>query len=121
MYADLNVIFTANSNEPICNEDTKSIVRSLDRLFNTRIGTVPFNRSYGSSLWNLLFDNNDLDTYQVEMLLYQEIQQFEPRVSIAPSSVTVTQKDEHCYEIGVVFTVPSLNNLTGQVTTTITE
>lgn len=121
MYVDLNVLFTDNSNEPVCTEDTRSIVQSLDRLFNTRIGSVPFNRSYGSSLWNLLFENENIETYQVEMLLFQEIQTWEPRVKISPSSVTVSRMDEHNYKIGVTFTVPELNNLTGQVTTTVTE
>ena len=55
MYIDLNVSFASDSNEYIYVEDTKDIIKSLERLFNTRQGSVPFNRSYGSSLWSLLF------------------------------------------------------------------
>ena len=120
MYIDLNVTFAAGSNEFVYVEDTKDIAKSLDRLFNTRIGSVPFNRSYGSSLWNLLFENG-LETYQIATLIYQEIQTLEPRVKLTPANVSLEKIDEHTYQIEVLFTVPSLNNLTGQITSTITE
>lgn len=120
MYIDLNVSFAAGSNDFVYVEDTKDIVKSLERLFNTKIGSVPFNRSYGSSLWNLLFENG-LETYQIATLIYQEIQTFEPRVKLTPADVALIKKDEHTYEIEVLFSVPSLNDLTGQINTTITE
>ena len=102
-------------------EDTKDIVKSLERLFSTRQGSVPFNRNYGSSLWNLLFENNDVETYQISMLIYQEIQMYEPRIKVSPSDVVIIQEDEHTYSIEVTFTVPKLNDISGQITTTITE
>lgn len=121
MYIDLNVSFAAGSNEFVYVEDTKDIVKSLQRLFNTKIGSVPFNRSYGSSLWNLLFETGTVDSYQIAMLIYQEIQTFEPRVKMSPADITIKQSDEHTYEIQAVFSVPSLNNLAGQIQSTITE
>lgn len=120
MYIDLNVSFAAGSNQFVYVEDTKAITQSLQRLFNTRIGSVPFNREYGSSLWSLLFENS-LDTYQISMLIYQEIQLYEPRVSLSPADITISKKDEHSYEVEATFIVPSLNGLTGQITSTITE
>lgn len=120
MYIDLNVSFAAGSNEFVYVEDTKDIVKSLQRLFNTKIGSVPFNRSYGSSVWNLLFENG-LENYQVSTLIYQEIQTFEPRVKLSPADVAIKKTDEHTYELDILFLVPSLNNLTGQITSTITE
>lgn len=121
MYIDLNVSFANGSNEYVYLEDTKDIVKSLERLFNTRQGSVPFNRSYGSSLWNLLFENQDVQTYQIAMLIYQEIQVFEPRVKLSPSDITIFQSDEHSYEIEVIFKIPSLDNIIGKINSTITE
>lgn len=120
MYIDLNVSFVAGSNEFVYTEDTKDIAKSLERLFNTKIGSVPFNRSYGSSVWNLLFENG-LETYQIATLMSQEIQTFEPRVKLSPADIALIKKDEYTYEINILFSVPSLNNLTGQVNTTIVE
>lgn len=120
MYIDLNVSFAPRSNQLVYVEDTQDIAKSLERLFNTKIGSVPFNRSYGSSLWNLLFENG-LEIYQIATLMQQEIQTYEPRVKLSPADITLIKKDEYTYEINILFTVPSLNNLTGQVNTTITE
>ena len=121
MYIDLNVSFAIGSNEPVYVEDTKDIIKSLERLFHTRYGSVPFNRTYGSSLWNLLFENKNLEQYQIIMLLYQEIQSYEPRIKIRPADISIIEKNEHSYDIDVTFMVPSLNNLTGKIAATITE
>ena len=121
MYIDLNVTFSARSNEHVYVEDTKDIVLSLERLFNTKIGSVPFNRSYGSSLWNLLFENGGMEEYQIAMLLNQEIQAWEPRVTLSPADITIIKKIEHCYERQVIFRVPALNDTIGQIKSTITE
>lgn len=121
MYIDLNVNFYNRSDELAYVENTKAIVQSLTRLFNTRIGSVPFNRSYGSSLWNLLFENGELETYQISVLIFQEIQLWEPRVSLSPNDIQIIKMDEHTYEIQVVFRIPTLNNTVGKITSTITE
>ncbi len=121
MYIDLNVSFSSDSNEYLYVEDTKDIIKSLERLFNTRQGSVPFNRSYGSSLWSLLFENQNIQTYQIAMLIYQEIQAFEPRVKLTPADIEISQSDEHSYEIEVLFRIPSLNNIVGKINSTITE
>lgn len=121
MYIDLNVSFSSTNSQYVYLEDTKDIIQSLDRLFNTKIGSVPFNRSYGSSLWNLLFENDDLETYQIAMLIYQEIQLWEPRIDLSPADIGVTKTDEHTYDIKAVFRIPELNNIIGQITSTITE
>lgn len=121
MYIDLNVSFASGSNESVYLTDTKDIIKSLERLFYTRKGTVPFNRNYGSSLWSLLFENSNMETYQIAMLIYQEIQDFEPRISLSPADVIIVKEDEHTFSVEATFRVPNLNNITGQITSTITE
>ncbi len=121
MYIDLNVSFSSGSNEYVYVEDAKDIIKSLERFFNTRQGSVPFNRSYGSSLWTLLFENQDIQTYQIAMLIYQEIQAYEPRIKLSPADISVYQNGEHSFEVEAIFKVPSLDGVIGQVTSTITE
>lgn len=121
MYIDINVSFAAGTNEYAYVEDAQDIIKSLERLFSTRIGSVPFNRTYGSSLYNLLFENNNIETYQIAMLIYQEIQTFEPRIRLSPADVVIKELDEHTYEIEAKFIIPNLDNTVGQVTTTIAE
>ena len=121
MYVDLNVSFASGTNEYVYTQDMQDIVKSLERLFNTRPGTVPFNRNYGSTVWNLLFENQNMETYQIEMLIYQEIQAYEPRIQLSPADITINALDEHSYDIECIFRVPSLNNVNGKITTIITE
>ena len=119
-YTDLNAFYTINS-LPAYLEDMKVIAQSLNRLFTTKIGSVPFNRGYGSSLWSLLFENNTLFLSEIEVLLFQDIESWEPRVSLSPNNVTITKIDEHSYSVNVIFIVPYLNNAEGRFTQQISE
>jgi len=119
-YTDLNAFYTINS-LPAYLEDMKVIAQSLNRLFTTKIGSVPFNRSYGSSLWSLLFENSTLFLSEIEVLLYQDIEKWEPRVSLRPNNITVIKTDEHSFSVNVVFTVPYLDNAEGNFTQQISE
>jgi phage baseplate assembly protein W len=120
MYKDINASYTLNS-LPAYLEDMNVIAQSISRLFSTKIGSTPFKRSFGSYLWNLLFENSTLDAYQIEMLIYQDISNWEPRIKINPNNVKLTKLDEHTYNINVTFIVPSLNNAVGQYSQQISE
>lgn len=120
MYTDINARFPEN-NELAYTEDIQDIIRSLDRLFNTRPGTIPFNRSYGSSVYSLLFESSNIDEYQIEMLLFQDIKTFEPRVQLGVSDITIRRIDEHSFSINVQFSIPALNYAMASVSSTISE
>lgn len=120
MYTDINARFP-EFNELAYTQDMQDIIGSLERLFSTRIGSVPFNRSYGTSLYSLLFENNNTETYQIEMLLLQDIQLFEPRIQLGYDDVSIKQVDEHTYSINVKFSVPALNYVRGTVSSIIKE
>lgn len=120
-YLDLNKSFKLkNSEANVILTDMKAICQDLERLFNTPKGSVPFNRAYGTSLRYLLFENN-LNPADVAIFLYQDITDFEPRVDLNPSDISITRKDLNTYVINCKFTVPSLNNLPGMVTTSLTD
>lgn len=120
-YSDLNTSYSPDNirTSPTSN-NMEAIKRSLLRLFSTPIGSVPFNRGYGSHLYEMLFEN-DLDLHDVRMFLYMDIQTWEPRVSLSPLDITLTRKDEHTYEVNCIFTVPSLNNQTSAISTSVSE
>ena len=120
-YIDLNEDFPADLDNACCTNLT-AIRKNLTRLFTTKIGTVPFNRTYGSSLYNLLFENTaELSLYQIELLIFQDITDWEPRVNIGPEGISITQNDEHSYNISVTFTVPGINEVVATMSQNITE
>lgn len=114
-YTDINADYTRNDSQAYV-VDMEAIKQKLSRLFSTKIGSVPFNRSYGSSLWGLLFENGtQMEIYQIELLIYQDITMWVPEVSVAPGSVTITREDSNTYSLEVSFTVPSLNDASGSL------
>lgn len=118
-YLDLNTSFRiANGESNIIVEDIKAICKDLERLFNTSKGTVPFNRGYGSSVKQLLFENN-LQPADVSMFLYQDITTFEPRVQMSPGDISITQTNKNTYTVSCTFTVPSLNGVEATLNTTL--
>lgn len=120
-YIDINP-FYSNKNiksKPV-NYNMEDIKTSLLRLFSTRIGSVPFNRNYGSHLYNMLFENT-LDVHDVRMFLYMDIQEFEPRIQLSPMDIDIQRVDEHTYQVSCSFIVPDLNNEVGSVEQTVTD
>lgn len=120
MFADINSLYTINA-EPAYLTDMKVIAQSLNRLFSTKIGSVPFNRGYGSHVWELLFENTDLFLNEVETLICQDITMWEPRVTLNPSDIQITKLDEHSYSLYVTFIVPSFNYTRGEYAQQIIE
>jgi len=97
--SDLNVDFTQD-NDGVILYDSKDIVQSLDRLFNTRKGSVPFNRNYGTSIHTLLFENEDqINQVDVGLILYRDITSQEPRVYINPYGVGLTRLSNYSFQI----------------------
>lgn len=114
-YCDLNSSFhtTVVDNQSVLN-DLASIKKNLERLFATTKGEVPFNREYGTSLKNLLFETN-VDASDIRMFLYMDIATFEPRVSLNPADIDIQKVDNYTYIVYCNFTVPSLNNVAGSL------
>lgn len=119
-YSDLNTSFrkTLADNQSVL-IDIQNIKKNLERLFMTGKGDVPFNRSYGTSLKTLLFENN-LDPADVRMFLYMDITTFEPRISLNPVDIDIV-KDNNQYIVTCNFTVPSLNNAVGTAQSILTN
>lgn len=81
-----------------------SIKQGLERLLTTPKGHNPFNREYGSSLYSLLFENvTSIST--IQMLLYMDITQWEPRVQLSPGDISIQQLDPNTYYVSCSFRV----------------
>lgn len=120
VYLDLNTEYTPkNFKTSPTIDNMEDIKASLLRLFMTPVGSVPFNRNYGSHLYELLFENN-ISLYDVRMFLYNDIQTFEPRIQLSPMDIYIEQTDEHTYAITCQFVVPALNDASS-VSTSISD
>lgn len=122
-YEDLNTKFVTtgqNSFElsPVVAE-VQSIKQGLERLLSTPKGHCPFNREYGSSVYNLLFENS-ASLSSVQMFLYMDITNWEPRVDISPGEISIVMIDTNTYEISCNYIVRDYN-VTSNVTTTLTK
>lgn len=118
-YSDLNTKFnTSNAELNTIVYDLNAIKQNVERLLMTPKGSVPFNREYGSNLYSLLFENN-VDPADIIAFLYADIEENEPRVELSPADINIYKTDRNSYEVNVTFSVPSLNNITSSVITTI--
>ena len=118
-YSDLNTKFnTSNAELDSVVYDIKAIKQNIERLLTTPKGSVPFNRNYGTNLYSLLFENN-VDPADIVAFIYADIEDNEPRVQLSPADIEIYKTDRNSYEVNVTFRVPSLNNITSSVITTI--
>ena len=109
---DLNANFNStNSNEGPILYDSNDIVQSLDRLFLTKKGSVPFNRHFGTSLYDMLFENdNNFTQTDIGLILYRDLTVQEPRVYINPYGVGLTKIDNYTYKIDLTVYINGTNS-----------
>lgn len=102
-YTDLNTKFKNTINETsVIVSDISSVKIGLERLLTTPKGHNPFNREYGSSLYDLLFETN-VDIATIQMFLYMDITNWEPRIKITPNTISVRKLDNNTYQIACNF------------------
>ena len=92
----------------------------MERFLNTPKGHNPFDRDYGCSLYDLLFKTN-VSSHDIQMLLYMDITNYEPRVSLSPGDIKIIKLDNNTYEVNCNFKVPQYNNIITNVSTTIAK
>lgn len=117
-YEDLNTSYLNSSDETdptVAN--VIAVKKGLERLLNTPKGHNPFNREYGSSLYNLLFENS-VSTNDIQMFLYMDITNWEPRLDITPNDIDITQVDAHTFKVTCTF---SLNGYNAGISTLISK
>lgn len=100
-YEDLNTAFldpnvSFSSTPTVAN--INSIKLGLERLITTPKGHNPFNREYGSSLYDLLFENN-VSASDAKMFLYMDITDWEPRLDINPNDISIMEIDKNTFRV----------------------
>lgn len=96
-----------------------SIKQGLLRLLVTPKGHNPYNRAYGSSLYSLLFENN-VAISDIQMFLYMDITDWEPRVKLSPGDIDIIKLDQNTYKVSCNFVVPDFN-VSSNITTNIAK
>ena len=108
-YTDLNANFKVDAVNTNCiTYDIQNVKNSLERLFMTGKGEVPFNREYGTTLKSLLFETN-LDPSDICNYLYMDITTWEPRVRLNPADIDIVRIDRNSFVVTCVFTVLGVN------------
>lgn len=105
-FVDLNLFYNTPDNyEDVLVFDNRAIIESLRNIFYTETGTRFFNRSFGSNLHYLLFENINPETAQViSMSIYNVLKNYEPRIEIYPLGITVVPDyDNNAYDITVSY------------------
>ena len=117
-YEDLNTSYLDSEMEtdPTVANLT-SIKKGLERLLNTPKGHDPFNREYGSTLYSLLFENN-VSLSDIQMFLYMDITNWEPRLQVNPTDINIIKEDNHTFRVTCTFQV---NGRTAGISTLISK
>lgn len=85
LWADVNSNFGEDV-DPEVVTDVQSINNSLFNIFRCPVGSRPFEREYGSSLMDALFEPTDSQTADfIDIALYQAIRRWEPRIKVDTS------------------------------------
>lgn len=101
IYSDVNLALgAASSYELLTNED--AVMRAILNILETRRGTRPFRRTFGSSLMELLFDPlDDITARRIRTKLLRDIAENEPRVRLENIEV-IPDHERDAYYVNIV-------------------
>ena len=114
-YQDINYNFKKDSITLVLT-DEQVVNQALNTLFTTPKGSRLFNREYGSSLDNIIFENMTPSLEDViKMTVYDDIKRFEPRVLLKSiDDVDVLfDYDNNSLTISVVYKLKNNESISG--------
>ena len=115
-YEDLNTkYYNSTAETKVTVADLNSVKQGLERLLRTPKGHDPFNIEYGSSLYDLLFENL-VHPDDISMFLYMDITTWEPRLELSPMDIDIVKIDNNTYKVTCQFVY---KNIASGVSTTI--
>lgn len=89
--------------------DLDAIKNSIKNIFYTTPGNKILAPTFGLDLRRFCFEPATLDTaYELQRLIYTELETFEPRIKLIGVSVLVDE-DNNEFDITIVFSIPTLN------------
>lgn len=116
-YKDLPLDFTPH---PVSGDvrpivDELAIKRSITNLIKTPKGSKPFRPEYGSTIFNYLFENQDMFTrHNIKESVYETISMFEPRVDVINVEPTF---DDNGVSLKITYKIKNTNTISNLTTT----
>lgn len=88
-YTDIDYNLNTKNKDIILSEDIEAIKNSIRNIVTINKYSIPGNPEFGSDIYGMLFEPNDILTYDlIEDILREEIEQREPRVIVQEISFT---------------------------------
>jgi len=115
LYADLPFFFTRNefTDDISLKKDGNAIAYSLQNIVLTRIGERPFDNDFGTSIYDVLFENIDNDDvrltrYKIDII--NTITTYEPRVIANSVDFRQDTSDPRLVLVSIDYTVLHTNS-----------
>lgn len=110
---DLNLFYKQKKGDVLITDLRGVIDESIANILNTRIGNRLFNRGFGSTVTDLLFE--PMTPFVGKFLLLEiekVLDRFEPRVELVFSqSEAIADYDNNGYEIRIVYRILQTNDV----------
>jgi phage baseplate assembly protein W len=82
-FSDINSGFSFSNNSKLIVEDVAAINNQITNILSTQIGSRPFEPTYGSDLYDLLFDPiDDLTAWKIETASFDALATWMPRIRV---------------------------------------
>lgn len=109
IYSDVNLdVNTESKLELVYNED--AISKSIVTILGTRKGTRVFRRSFGSYVYDILFDPmDDISVNRLRREIIDAIEEWEPRIKLSNTEV-LPDYDNQQYFVEMTYTIPTLGD-----------
>lgn len=105
-YKDLNILFQLGEGDLIIT-DKDVINQSIANILGTRKGTRVFNRSFGSNISDMLFENMTPDIINdFQLSIFQALSEYEPRIEITFNDISVVAlEDENFVQLNISYKI----------------
>jgi len=108
LYSDLNFFISKNqfTNDFAIRKDQNAIKQSIKNIVLTAIGERPFDKTFGTTVYNSLFELPYLIEFYCDETIRLAINKYEPRIKIEDITYTT---DEQEVVISISYYITSLN------------
>lgn len=113
IYRDVNTL-VGQITDPELVDNEKAIRNSIYNILTTPLGSRYRQPDYGSRLAHFVHEQTDNGTaFELEALLVQAIERWEPRVQIIRPQTKVTALPLGGFDIVITYSIPRLNQISG--------
>lgn len=111
IYRDVNTLTNVTLDSELVDNE-KAIKNSLYNILTTPLGSRYREPEYGSRLQHFLYEPTDRDTaFQLEALLVQAIERWEPRIQIVRPQTKVVPIRSGGFDITITYFIPKANKI----------